>query len=84
MAYTWLSIAVILLLSGVFFLGEISSNAKAVAVAVACPLYCLQVDYMTCPSSGDEHLSAHCNCCLTSGSKGCTLHLSGGSQMKCS
>ncbi|KAF3328655.1 Potato type II proteinase inhibitor family [Carex littledalei] len=80
MAYTRLSMAVILLLSGVLLLGEMSSNAKA----VACPLYCLEVEYMTCPSSGEEHLSAHCNCCLTSGSKGCTLHLSGGSQMKCS
>ncbi|KAJ3701079.1 hypothetical protein LUZ61_004784 [Rhynchospora tenuis] len=71
---------VILLLCGVLFSGEMATNAKV----VACPLYCLQVEYMTCPSSGEEHLSAHCNCCLTSGSQGCTLHLSDGSHFNCS
>ncbi|RLN25090.1 uncharacterized protein C2845_PM07G04690 [Panicum miliaceum] len=38
------------------------------------PQYCLEMDYVTCPSSGAEKLPARCNCCLTP--KGCTLHLS--------
>ncbi|CAL4957486.1 unnamed protein product [Urochloa decumbens] len=50
--------------------------------AVVCPLYCLQVDYMTCPSSGSQKLPARCNCCMTP--KGCTLHLSNGRQQACS
>ncbi|CAO2203031.1 unnamed protein product [Urochloa humidicola] len=49
--------------------------------ATACPLYCLDVAYVTCPSSGAEKLPARCNCCLTP--KGCTLHLSDGTQMAC-
>ncbi|KAG8633421.1 hypothetical protein MANES_18G103800v8 [Manihot esculenta] len=49
--------------------------------AIACPLYCLDVDYMTCPSSGEEKLSPSCNCCLAP--KNCTLHLSDGSSLYC-
>lgn len=54
---------------------------EAGAVAKACPLYCLEVDYMTCPSSGDKKLDPKCNCCLAP--KGCTLHLSSGTSMLC-
>ena len=49
--------------------------------AKACPLYCLDVDYMTCVSSGEEKLKAACNCCLAP--KNCTLHLVDGSQQHC-
>ncbi|KAI4320201.1 hypothetical protein MLD38_033707 [Melastoma candidum] len=51
-------------------------------IAKACPQYCLDVSYMTCPSSGDQQLSPRCNCCLAP--KGCTLHLSDGSSITCS
>ncbi|KAF8025530.1 hypothetical protein BT93_F2383 [Corymbia citriodora subsp. variegata] len=50
--------------------------------AVVCPLVCLDVDYMTCPSTGDKHLSHKCNCCLAP--KGCTLHLTDGTSVHCS
>ncbi|KAL9271793.1 hypothetical protein AKJ16_DCAP12057 [Drosera capensis] len=52
--------------------------------AAACPLYCLEVDYATCSSSGDEQRSASCNCCLSglTGS-GCVLHLTGGGTITC-
>ncbi|KAJ4842058.1 hypothetical protein Tsubulata_037974 [Turnera subulata] len=36
---------------------------------------------MTCQSSGDKKLDPHCNCCLAP--KNCTLHLSGGTSVKC-
>jgi Potato type II proteinase inhibitor family len=56
--------------SGVFFSGEMGSKAEI----VACREYCLiNVDYMTCPSSGDQHLPASCNCCDSKGYKGCIL-----------
>ncbi|XP_017228338.1 proteinase inhibitor PSI-1.2 [Daucus carota subsp. sativus] len=69
---------------GIFFLVLLASGMllEAGGVAKACYLYCLQVDYMTCPSSGEEKLEPKCNCCLAP--KGCTLHLSGGSSMLCS
>ncbi|KAL4196819.1 hypothetical protein AMTRI_Chr04g248120 [Amborella trichopoda] len=47
----------------------------------ACPLYCLDVGYMTCPSSGLQRLPGKCNCCLAP--KGCTLHLRDGSLLHC-
>ncbi|KAF8404323.1 hypothetical protein HHK36_009206 [Tetracentron sinense] len=49
--------------------------------ANACPLYCLDVDYMTCPSSGCEKLKPQCNCCLAP--KQCTLHLKDATQVSC-
>ncbi|KDP42393.1 hypothetical protein JCGZ_02450 [Jatropha curcas] len=49
--------------------------------AEACPLYCLDVEYMTCESSGEEKLSPRCNCCLAP--KNCTLHLSDGTSIFC-
>ncbi|CAL4957485.1 unnamed protein product [Urochloa decumbens] len=66
-----------LLLIGLMLLGHGQGRMEA----AACPLYCLDVDYVTCPSSGAEKLPARCNCCLTP--KGCTLHLSDGTQMAC-
>lgn len=67
-----------LLLIGVVLLGQQGIDG---AVA-ACPQFCLDVDYVTCPSSGSEKLPASCNCCMTP--KGCTLHLSDGTQQTCS
>ncbi|XP_019084969.1 PREDICTED: uncharacterized protein LOC104712786 [Camelina sativa] len=49
-------------------LGGVIPETKTV---IACPLYCLQVEYMTCSSSGDEKLPPRCNCCLAP--KNCTL-----------
>ncbi|CAL4977153.1 unnamed protein product [Urochloa decumbens] len=67
-----------LLLICVVLLGQKQIGTQA----VVCPLYCLQVDYVTCPSSGSQKLPARCNCCMAP--KGCTLHLSNGRQQACS
>nr|CAB3476683.1 unnamed protein product [Digitaria exilis] len=76
------SITCALLLIGVMLLaGQGREGMEGIAVAAACPDYCLEVDYMTCPSSGAEQLPASCNCCLAP--KGCTLHLSDGTQQTC-
>nr|TKS06994.1 hypothetical protein D5086_0000117030 [Populus alba] len=64
--------AVVLLVLGVVFLGAGGGSL----IAKACPLYCLDVDYMTCESSGDKKLNSACNCCLAP--KNCTLHLADG------
>ncbi|XP_048137731.1 proteinase inhibitor PSI-1.2-like [Rhodamnia argentea] len=71
---------VLLLVCGALLL-DMNPGMMAIS-AVACPQYCLQVDYMTCPSTGNEHLSPRCNCCLAP--KGCTLHLTGGGSISCS
>ncbi|CAO2174198.1 unnamed protein product [Urochloa humidicola] len=70
-----------LLLIGLVLLGQ-GQGQEGMEAAVACPQYCLEVDYVTCPSSGSEKLPARCNCCMTA--KGCTLHLSDGTQQTCS
>ncbi|CAO2193158.1 unnamed protein product [Urochloa humidicola] len=67
-----------LLMIGLVLLGQGQEGMEA---AVACPQYCLEVDYVTCPSSGSEKLPARCNCCMAG--KGCTLHLSDGTQQTC-
>ncbi|KAI4320200.1 hypothetical protein MLD38_033706 [Melastoma candidum] len=54
----------------------------AVGVVEPCPLVCLDVSYVTCPSSGNQQLSPSCNCCRLQ--KGCILHLSDGSTVTCS
>ncbi|KAG6737860.1 hypothetical protein POTOM_059391 [Populus tomentosa] len=69
--------AVVLLVLGVVFLGAGGGNL----IAKACPLYCLDVDYMTCESSGDKKLDSACNCCLAP--KNCTLHLADGRMVQC-
>ncbi|KAF8025554.1 hypothetical protein BT93_F2405 [Corymbia citriodora subsp. variegata] len=71
---------VLLLLCGTLLL-EMNPGMMLMS-ADACPLYCLDVDYMTCPSTGDEHLSPQCNCCLAP--EGCTLHLTDGTSVYCS
>ncbi|WCJ44243.1 serine-type endopeptidase inhibitors [Euphorbia peplus] len=56
--------------------------AVGIMRAKACPLYCLEVEYMTCESSGDKKFRPSCiNCCLAP--KDCTLHLPDGSYIPC-
>ncbi|KAK3163598.1 hypothetical protein QOZ80_1AG0005770 [Eleusine coracana subsp. coracana] len=74
-----LHITCVFLLIGVVLLGD---GQKGMEAVIACPQYCLEVDYVTCPSSGAQKLPAKCNCCMTP--KGCTLHLSDGTQQTCS
>ncbi|KAG5224631.1 proteinase inhibitor [Salix suchowensis] len=69
--------AMVLLLLGVVLLGAIGGES----IAKACPLYCLDVDYMTCKSSGDKKLDSACNCCLAP--QNCTLHLADGRLVQC-
>ncbi|XP_010521150.1 PREDICTED: proteinase inhibitor PSI-1.2 isoform X2 [Tarenaya hassleriana] len=65
-----------------FVLGVILAvGLGSAASARACPQYCLDVDYVTCPFSGNEELPSRCNCCMAP--KGCTLHLSDGSSIHC-
>ncbi|RLN21788.1 hypothetical protein C2845_PM07G04670 [Panicum miliaceum] len=78
MAASRVHITCALLLIGLVLLGQ---GQEGMEGAVACPQYCLEVDYLTCPSSGAEKLSARCNSCLTP--KGCTLHLSDGTHQAC-
>ncbi|XP_062164603.1 proteinase inhibitor PSI-1.2-like [Alnus glutinosa] len=48
--------------------------------AKACPQFCYSdVAYMTCPSSGSEHLAPACNCCLAG--EGCTLYSADGTSI---
>ncbi|KAG8633423.1 hypothetical protein MANES_18G104000v8 [Manihot esculenta] len=62
-------------------MGRVRAAFMLLLFVYVCPLYCLDVDYMTCPSSGEEKLSPSCNCCLAP--KNCTLHLSDGSSIYC-
>ncbi|KAF3969437.1 hypothetical protein ACB098_01G122000 [Castanea mollissima] len=70
--------ALLLVLYGAILL---SMNPVDIISAKACPLYCLQVEYMTCPSSGENKLNPRCNCCLAP--KNCTLHLADGTSVYC-
>ncbi|KAL1215256.1 hypothetical protein V5N11_017020 [Cardamine amara subsp. amara] len=62
-------------------LGRVIPGDSTTKIVKACPLYCLQVEYMTCISSGDEKLPPRCNCCLAP--KNCTLHLSASTSIHC-
>ncbi|XP_072985161.1 uncharacterized protein [Typha latifolia] len=76
MACIRLSATCILLLSGILLLGGLQSSMEA----IACPQYCLQVDYVTCASTGGQKLPSRCNCCNL---KNCVLYLSDGTQVTC-
>ncbi|KAJ3670814.1 hypothetical protein LUZ60_008240 [Juncus effusus] len=77
MACTHFSMVLILLLSGMFASEQLGADAK-------CPSYCADISFMTCPETGDQQLPARCNCCVTVGSKGCTLHYhDGATPTKC-
>ncbi|KAK9742283.1 hypothetical protein RND81_03G161400 [Saponaria officinalis] len=70
---------VLLIISSVILLGNSNGGSSRV---VACPQYCLEVAYVTCPSSGNQHLPSSCtNCCMTP--KGCTLHFDDGTSQLC-
>ncbi|WJX43476.1 hypothetical protein P8452_30568 [Trifolium repens] len=59
----------------VFVCGAIllGGNLKIVDAQKICPQFCYDSrSYMTCPSSGDQHLNPPCNCCLAS--TGCTIY----------
>ncbi|KAK9095877.1 hypothetical protein Sjap_021374 [Stephania japonica] len=71
--------ALLLFVLGVSMLA-VNYQGSRVAVQ-ACPQFCLDVSYMTCPSSGAKHLPPRCNCCMAP--KGCTLHLSDGTSLPC-
>ncbi|PRQ20453.1 putative proteinase inhibitor I20 [Rosa chinensis] len=43
----------------------------------ACPQFCYEAAYMTCPSSGSTHISPSCNCCLAP-QVGCKIYYSDG------
>ncbi|KAL9260083.1 hypothetical protein AKJ16_DCAP24602 [Drosera capensis] len=78
---TQFKLMAVLLVCGIILMGPTMDMSCG---AAACPLYCLDVDYATCSSSGDEQRSASCNCCLSglTGS-GCVLHLTGGGTITC-
>ncbi|GLT64540.1 hypothetical protein SLA2020_370260 [Shorea laevis] len=51
------------------------------ANAQACPHFCLDAQYMTCESSGEEKLKPACNCCVAP--KNCTIYLADGTSKYC-
>ncbi|KAK9674012.1 hypothetical protein RND81_12G205100 [Saponaria officinalis] len=69
---------ILLIISSLIMLGNSKGGSL---VAKPCPDICLDVAYVTCPSSGNQQLLARCNCCMTS--KGCILHLSNGGSQIC-
>ncbi|KAB1213712.1 hypothetical protein CJ030_MR5G004855 [Morella rubra] len=73
----YLGLTVLLLVYGAILLGN---NPEKISARV-CPRFCLDVEYMTCPSSGDKKLDSRCNCCLAP--KNCTLHLADGTSVHC-
>uniref|UniRef100_A0A1J3ILC6 Uncharacterized protein n=3 Tax=Noccaea caerulescens TaxID=107243 RepID=A0A1J3ILC6_NOCCA len=70
-----------LIIIGAVLVGGVIPGVTTTKTAIACPLYCLQVEYMTCLSSGDDKLPPRCNCCLAP--KNCTLHLSDSTSIHC-
>ncbi|CAK8575281.1 unnamed protein product [Lathyrus sativus] len=73
-----LKIGTILLffLCGAILLGD---NLKTVDAKI-CPQFCyVDRSYMTCPSSGNQHLTPPCNCCLAS--TGCTIYKKDGTSL---
>ncbi|GMP47974.1 hypothetical protein CsSME_00015492 [Camellia sinensis var. sinensis] len=55
-----------------FYVWSLSYFSFKYNTAEACPLYCLEADYMICESSGNQRFSPACNCCLAG--KGCTIY----------
>lgn len=56
--------------SGAILLGD---NLKIVDAQKVCAQFCYDDrSYMTCLSSGDQHLDPACNCCIAS--TGCTIY----------
>ncbi|KAJ1293723.1 hypothetical protein BS78_01G090800 [Paspalum vaginatum] len=75
-----LPVALLICLCGLMVLGSIpSTGAKE---GKMCPMYCLEANYTTCPSTGTQHLKPVCNCCMTN-ENGCTIYLANGGVQKC-
>ncbi|GLU06735.1 hypothetical protein SLE2022_237350 [Rubroshorea leprosula] len=51
------------------------------AQAKLCPSICLDAQYMTCESSGEEKLKPVCSCCLAP--QNCTLYFADGTSENC-
>ncbi|KAJ1392786.1 Proteinase inhibitor I20 [Sesbania bispinosa] len=62
-------VAIILL---VFYGAILLGGNLEIVDAKFCPQICYDAAYMTCPSSGDQHLTPTCNCCLAP--HGCTIY----------
>ncbi|TVU45201.1 hypothetical protein EJB05_04677, partial [Eragrostis curvula] len=82
MAINKLALPVVLLLCGLMVDGCCIKNSEA-GQGRFCPMYCLNAAYMTCKSTGDQHLDPACNCCVVE-KKGCTIYLNDGQPVKCS
>ncbi|KAB1204730.1 hypothetical protein CJ030_MR8G002618 [Morella rubra] len=75
----YLGFTVLLLVYGVILLGNYPEKIMS---APPCPFPCfVDVEYVTCPSSGDKKLDPQCSCCLAP--KNCTLHLADGTLIQC-
>ncbi|XP_062165216.1 proteinase inhibitor PSI-1.2-like [Alnus glutinosa] len=74
MAGNKLGVLHLLLLCGAILLSVNPETARA----KLCPQICTaDIAYMTCPSSGNEHLTPPaCNCCFAG--EGCTLYYADG------
>ncbi|KAK4284962.1 hypothetical protein QN277_001722 [Acacia crassicarpa] len=53
----------------------VDENVKMVSGKL-CPQICYDAGYMTCPCSGNQHLSPSCNCCMAP--TGCTIYNANG------
>uniref|UniRef100_A0A0E0D682 Uncharacterized protein n=1 Tax=Oryza meridionalis TaxID=40149 RepID=A0A0E0D682_9ORYZ len=81
MASIKLALPTALLLCGIMVIGSIQS-AEAQGGKI-CPQFCYDgLEYMTCPSTGSQHLKPACNCCIA-GEKGCVLYLNNGQVINC-
>ncbi|KAL6637791.1 hypothetical protein ACP70R_025363 [Stipagrostis hirtigluma subsp. patula] len=82
MATIKLAVPVALLLCGLMVIGFGSiQSTEAARQGRVCPMYCLNVTYMTCPPNHDQ-LQPVCNCCLAP-KKGCTIYLGDGEAKMC-
>ncbi|KAK4284961.1 hypothetical protein QN277_001721 [Acacia crassicarpa] len=55
----------------------VHENVKMVSAQKFCPQFCYgERAYMTCPYTGDQHLSPPCNCCMAS--TGCVIYKADG------
>ncbi|KAL6843517.1 hypothetical protein ACP4OV_026579 [Aristida adscensionis] len=82
MATVKLALPAALLLCGLMAIGFDSiQSTEAARQGRVCPLYCLNVTYMTCPPD-DTQLRPVCNCCFAK-KKGCTIYLGDGGAKTC-
>ncbi|TKY68070.1 Proteinase inhibitor PSI-1.2 [Spatholobus suberectus] len=77
MAFNKVGVILLVFVCGAILLG--GNNLKIVVADKICPDICFDAAYMTCPSSGDQHLTPECNCCFAS--SGCTLYSEDGTSI---